>query len=50
MVDEVLIKMEEQPFAAGAMRECYAVKKLRWAESTTFGRSCVFGVDAFVSG
>lgn len=27
--DEVLIKMEDKPFAAGAMRECYAVKKLR---------------------
>eukprot|EP00884_Botryococcus_braunii_P010320 jgi/Botrbrau1/1928/Bobra.0005s0031.1 len=28
VTDEVLIKMEDKPFAAGAMRECYAVKKL----------------------
>jgi hypothetical protein len=24
----VLVKMEEKPFGAGAMRECYAMKKL----------------------
>ncbi|GFR42631.1 hypothetical protein Agub_g3567 [Astrephomene gubernaculifera] len=28
VTDEVLVKMESKPFAAGAMRECYAAKKL----------------------
>ncbi|KXZ51661.1 hypothetical protein GPECTOR_11g114 [Gonium pectorale] len=28
VTDEVLVKMEAKPFAAGAMRECYAAKKL----------------------
>lgn len=28
VVDDVLVKMEVKPFAAGAMRECYAMKKL----------------------
>ncbi|KAG2449797.1 hypothetical protein HYH02_005320 [Chlamydomonas schloesseri] len=28
VTDEVLVKMEGKPFAAGAMRECYAAKKL----------------------
>ncbi|KAG2490554.1 hypothetical protein HYH03_010948 [Edaphochlamys debaryana] len=28
VTDEVLVKMESKPFAAGAMRECFAAKKL----------------------
>lgn len=28
VTDEVLVKMEAKPFAAGAMRECYAAKQL----------------------
>lgn len=27
-IDDVLVRMESKPFAAGAMRECYAFKKL----------------------
>jgi len=28
VLDDVLVKIESKPFAAGAMRECYAMKKL----------------------
>jgi len=28
VVDDVLVKMEAKPFGAGAMRECYAMKKM----------------------
>lgn len=28
MVDEVSVKMQKEPFAHGAMRECYRIKKL----------------------
>mmetsp|Transcript_2286 Transcript_2286/g.4601 ORF Transcript_2286/g.4601 Transcript_2286/m.4601 type:complete len:786 (-) Transcript_2286:414-2771(-) len=28
VVDEVIVKLENKPFAAGAMRECFAMKKL----------------------
>lgn len=35
-VAAVLVKIEARPFAAGAMRECYAMKKLSTFSSSVY--------------
>eukprot|EP00775_Hariotina_reticulata_P009172 gene9172-9339_t len=36
VIDDVLVKLEPRPFAAGAMRECFAMKKLSTFSSSVY--------------